>query len=131
MATDNVTAVKWMHDVEPHDYDAARNYLTLKYNTRLAEYMVNNLRRAKVTMRRPNDILRATGLPALPISDPGVHRDLMKVLTGKKLSPVLVVDLNPALSEDIGYGSDIADGYHRVSLMYSIDPFSEMPLRVA
>lgn len=68
-------------------------------------------------MRRANDILRACRLDALPLDDPGVERCLRKVLKGKRLSPVLVAD------------GDIADGYHRVSLAYRLDPFTEVPLR--
>jgi hypothetical protein len=75
-----------------------------------------------VTSRRANDILRATGLPALPLTDPGVKKDLLKLLSGEKLSPVLVFDRQP--------GADIADGYHRVSLAYNIDPFIMVPLRL-
>jgi hypothetical protein len=41
----------------------------------------------------------------------------------KWLSPVLV------LSADTG--ADIADGYHRVSLVYRIDPYAEVPLKLA
>jgi hypothetical protein len=30
-----------------------------------------------------------------------------------------------------GASADIADGYHRVSLVYRIDPFAEIPLKLA
>jgi hypothetical protein len=29
-----------------------------------------------------------------------------------------------------GDGADIADGYHRVSLAYHLDPFGDVPLRI-
>jgi hypothetical protein len=51
-----------------------------------------------------------------------VRRDLLKLLNGEKLSPVLVCDQKA--------GADIADGYHRVSLAYNIDPFLAVPLRL-
>ena len=73
-------------------------------------------------MRRANDILRACGLTALPLDDPGVRRDLLKAVSGQRLSPVLVVST--------GDGADIADGYHRVSLAYHLDPFGDVPLRI-
>ena len=53
-----------------------------------------------------------------PLSDPGVLNDLKKVLAGKKLSPVLVAE------------GDIADGYHRVSLAYALDPYTDVPLKL-
>ncbi len=116
-------SLKWFDDVKDHDFDAAFSYLSLRWTDRAAERMVAALRRAKITTRRPNDILRACDRPALPIDDPGVRRDLGKVIGGKKLSPVLVMS-HPS-------GADIADGFHRVSLAYNIDPFAPIPLRIA
>jgi len=45
------------------------------------------------------------------------------VIEGKALSPVLVVGG--------GEGADIADGFHRVSLVYRLDPYGDVPLRLA
>jgi len=117
------TSLKWLDDVADHDFDAAFNYLSLRWTDKAAEKMVTALRQAKLTTRRSNDILRACNLNPLPIDDPGVRRDLGRVIDGKKLSPVLVVSHS--------VGADIADGYHRVSLAYNIDPFAPMPLRIA
>jgi len=119
----HVPTLRWLDDVEDHDFDAALAYLSLRWDDKAAEKMVTAMRQAKVTTRRSNDILRACELSPLPIEDPGVRRDLGKVIDGKKLSPVLVVS-HPG-------GADIADGYHRVSLAYNIDPFAPMPLRIA
>jgi hypothetical protein len=57
------------------------------------------------------------------LDDSGIIKDLVKVLEGQRLSPVLVVSS--------GAGADIADGYHRVSLVYRIDPYGELPLKLA
>jgi hypothetical protein len=114
--------VRWLKEVADHDYDAATSYLSLKYGDKQAGLIAGRIRKAGLTSRRANDILRATGLPALPLSDPGVRRDLLKLLNGEKLSPVLVYDKDP--------GADIADGYHRVSLAYNIDPFMDVPLKM-
>jgi len=114
--------ISWLSDVADHDYEAAYNYLSLKFDEKRASEVVDGLKKAKVTVRRANDILRATGLPPLPLTDPGVQRDLLKLLSGEKLSPVLVCDQK--------VGADIADGYHRVSLAYNIDPFMGVPLRL-
>ncbi len=114
--------IAWLEDVAEHDYDAAHNYLSLKFDEKRASEIVDRMKKAKLASRRANDILRATGLPALPLTDPGVQRDLLKLLSGEKLSPVLVCDQKP--------GADIADGYHRVSLAYNIDPFISVPLRL-
>ena len=114
--------IAWLEDVAEHDYDAAYNYLSLKFDEKRATASVARMKKAKLTSRRANDILRATDLPALPLTDPGVKKDLLKLLSGEKLSPVLVFDRQP--------GADIADGYHRVSLAYNIDPFISVPLRL-
>jgi hypothetical protein len=114
--------IAWLKDVVEHDYDAAYNYLSLKLDEKRAGESVDRMKKSDLTSRRANDILRATGLPALPLTDPGVQRDLLKVLNGEKLSPVLVLDQKA--------GADIADGYHRVSLAYNIDPFMTVPLRL-
>ena len=114
--------IAWLKDVAEHDYEAAYNYLSLKLDDKRAGEAVDRMKKATLTERRANDILRATGLPALPLTDPGVKRDLLKLLSGDKLSPVLVFDQKPV--------ADIADGYHRVSLAYNIDPFMSVPLRL-
>ena len=112
----------WLDDVAAHDFDAALAYLSLKLDERQAAAAVGRLREAEVTRRRANDILRACSLVPLPLDDPGVRRDLFNAVSGKRLSPVLVVST--------GHGGDIADGYHRVSLAYHLDPFGDVPLRI-
>jgi hypothetical protein len=121
--TGPVEKIKWLDDVADHDYDAAKEYLSLKLDKDAVHKTVKRLRSAPLTKRRANDILRAAGLTAAPLDDPGVMKDLIKVIEGRHLSPVLVVSAET--------GADIADGYHRVSLIYRIDPYGEIPLKLA
>jgi hypothetical protein len=123
LETGPVEKIKWLEDVAGHDYDAAEAYLSLKLDAETVHKIVKCLRKAPVTKRRANDILRAAGLTAAPLDDPGVMKDLIKVIEGRHLSPVLVISAET--------GSDIADGYHRVSLVYRIDPYGEIPLKIA
>jgi hypothetical protein len=123
LETGPVEKIKWLEDVAGHDYDAAEAYLSLKLDAETVHKIVKRLRKAPVTKRRANDILRAAGLTAAPLDDPGVMKDLIKVIEGRHLSPVLVISAET--------GSDIADGYHRVSLVYRIDPYGEIPLKIA
>ncbi len=116
-------AVRWKKDVVAHDFDAAEAFLSIRLNPDKAKRLVVRLKQAPVTERRANDILRASGCDALPLTDPGVLHDLTKVAGGKKLSPILVVSFDD--------GAEIADGYHRVSLAYALDPFGAVPLRLA
>ena len=114
--------IKWEDHVAEHDYAAAHAYLSLKLTPADTDKVVTRLRKSKLTTRRANDILRASGLTAAPLEDPGVVKDLIKVLEGRRLSPVLVVG---AAGQ-----TDIADGFHRVSLVYRIDPYGEVPLKL-
>lgn len=116
-------AIRWRKDVADHDYAAAQAYLSLRFDEQKASEVVARLRKAQLTKRRANDILRAAGLSPAPLDDPGVVKDLTKVIEGKRLSPVLLItDADRA---------DIADGFHRVSLVYRVDPYGEVPLRLA
>jgi len=128
MAEEAVTGVKstvhikWAADVADHDYAAAEAYLSLKLSEDAVAKAVQRLRKAALTARRANDILRAAGLTPAPLDDPGVMKDLIKAIEGKRLSPVLVLSGKK--------GADIADGFHRVSLVYRLDPYSEVPLKL-
>jgi len=110
--------LQWKRDVAKHDYAAASSYLSIRFGESQAQEVSEKLKKLPVITRRANDILRATGREPLPLSDPGVLKDLKKVLAGEKLSPVLVAE------------GDIADGYHRVSLAYALDPYADVPLKL-
>jgi hypothetical protein len=116
--TETVSYLHWKKEVAEHDYAAASSYLSIRFGERRAGQVAAELRKLPVISRRANDILRATGRDPLPLSDPGVLKDLQKVLGGEKLSPVLVAE------------GDIADGYHRVSLAYALDPYAAIPLKL-
>jgi hypothetical protein len=115
--------IRWKKDVVAHDFDAAESFLSIRLNPEKARELVRRLQGAEVTSRRANDVLRASGREPLPLNDPGGLKDLVNVVAGKKLSPVLVVSFDD--------GAEIADGYHRVSLTYALDPFAMVPLRMA
>jgi hypothetical protein len=114
--------VKWADAVAEHDYSAAESYLSLKLSEAEVAKCVRRLRKAELTKRRANDILRAAGLTAAPLDDPGVMKDLIKAIAGEPLSPILVLNGKKA--------TDIADGFHRVSLVYRLDPYALIPLKI-
>jgi hypothetical protein len=113
-----VQYLQWKEDVANHDYAAASSYLSIRFGETQAQEVSEKLQKLPVITRRANDILRATRRDPLPLSDPGVLKDLKKVLAGEKLSPVLVAE------------GDIADGYHRVSLSYALDPYADVPVKL-
>jgi hypothetical protein len=114
----------WLKDVVDHDYDAAFEFLRIRVGKKRAKALVGGLRDADLIAMRANDILRACNLPALEISDPGTHHNMVATILGKSLSPVLLVSLADGTST-------IADGYHRVSWAYRISPWAYVPGRLA
>jgi hypothetical protein len=118
-----VGKIKWLDDVADHDYAAAAAYLSIKLDKGAVDDLIVRLRKAPLTTRRANDILRAAGLTPASLDDPGVIKDLVKVIEGTRLSPVLVISDKAR--------ADIADGYHRVSLVYRVDPYGEVPVKLA
>ena len=123
MTRSETVHIKWRDHVAEHDYAAAEAYLSLKLDEPALGKTVRRLRQAALTTRRANDILRAAGLTPAPLDDPGVMKDLIKAIEGVQLSPVLVLRGKK--------GADIADGFHRVSLVYRIDPYAEISLKLA
>jgi hypothetical protein len=120
--SESAVHIKWAPEVVDHDYAAAEAYLSLKLSSDAVAKAVERLRKAPLTTRRANDILRAAGLTAAALDDPGVMKDLIKAIEGKPLSPVLVLSGKR--------GADIADGFHRVSLVYRLDPYTDVPLKL-
>ncbi|MFZ0041247.1 MAG: hypothetical protein WAK93_08070 [Solirubrobacteraceae bacterium] len=121
--TESSIHIKWAAEVADHDYAAAEAYLSLKLDDDAVKKRIKRLRKAQLTTRRANDILRAAGLTPAALDDPGVMKDLVKAIEGTPLSPVLVVSGKKR--------ADIADGFHRVSLVYRIDPYTEVPMKLA
>ena len=83
--TQPAVQVKWAEAVAEHDYSAAEAYLSLKLSANGVAKSLQRLRKAQLTTRRANDILRAAGLTAAPLDDPGVMKYLIKAITGEPL----------------------------------------------
>jgi hypothetical protein len=113
----------WKSSVSAKDYDAANNYLSLLMDSGRARSAVLALKQAPIEQRRVNDILRACHLKPLPKDDTGVAKCLKEIAAGKTLEPVQVVSFD--------FGGDIADGYHRTSACYHLDPFMTIPVKIA
>lgn len=115
MAKANQKTIKWLPNVEDHDYPAAESFLALLYSQRQAAQMITRFRRAAIVKFKAKDIFRASQLPVLRSSNLHVKKDLKKIRQGKGLSPVLLVR-NEQHCKVI-----IADGYHRLCAIYGID----------
>ena len=121
-----VANVRWKTEPDEHDYPAAGSYLSLVTDPETAARLVEGLRASAIEAHKGKDLLRASGLPALPPDNVHVAQDLAKVHAGKALSPVLLV------RGDLSRGAplQIADGYHRVCAAYHLDEDTDIPCRI-
>jgi hypothetical protein len=121
-----VNSVHWKDEPDSHDYPAAASYLALVADPATADVLISALRHAPIEHYKAKDILRASGLPALPLENVHVAKDVAKVKADTALSPVLLVrgDIHR------GYPLQIADGYHRVCASYHLDEDTDIPCRL-
>jgi hypothetical protein len=117
----------WKHEPDDHDYPAAHDYLSLLLGETDAARVVKSLEGATIVHRKAKDLLRASRLPLLGPDDPEVTKDLRRVRTGERLSPVLLV--RGALGSDVPM--TVADGYHRICASYHLDEDADIPCRIA
>ena len=116
--------VVWLDAPEDHDYPAAASYLALTSGPKRVEKLIFNLRKAKVSHFKAKDIFRASGLSLLGVSNSHVEKDRKKIQKGMALSPLLLVRDN-----DLGKVI-VADGYHRLCAVYSINEDALIPCQI-
>lgn len=119
-------SIRWNHQPDDHDYDAAHDYLSLVAGEYTASCWTADLCSDESIVEHPaKDILRASGLPLLPVDNAHVAKDLKRIEDGVKLSPVLLV------AGTLGkHPLIIADGYHRVCSAYHVDENATVPARI-
>jgi hypothetical protein len=116
--------IKWLLTPEAHDYPAALSYLSLLYDERTAKGQVARLKRAPISQFKAKDIFRASGLSLLGISNSHVEKDRGRIDSGNELSPLLLI--RDALRGRV----IIADGYHRLCAVYSVDEDAVIPCKI-
>jgi hypothetical protein len=110
-------AEHWQDAPEEHDFPAAADYLSLLAPANEVAKVVDALRAAETVHYQAKDLLRASRFGLLPPDNVHVGKDLDKVASGKRLSPVLVVRGRG----DKGMPLTVADGYHRICASYQLD----------
>ena len=116
--------IQWLTEPEDHDYPAAQSYLSLLYDEKTAAGYMEKLKRARISEFKAKDIFRASGLSLLGVSNSHVDKDRKKIRDGRKLSPLLLV-------RDTAHGKVIiADGYHRLCAVYSVDEDAMIPCKI-
>ena len=117
----------WKEEPEEHDFPAAGEYLRLLLPETASSAIVADLRRAATVRHKAKDLMRASGLPLLPVSDLEVAKDLKRVAGGELLSPVLLLRGRASA----GLPLIVADGYHRICASYHLTEDADIPCRIA
>lgn len=116
--------IEWFDDPEDSNYPAALSYLSLIYQPSVAGLIVENLKKAEMSSFKAKDIFRASRLPLLGISNFQIKKNLKKIKNGEKISPLLLV------RDKVTNRLIIADGYHRISAIYSLDEDISVPCKI-
>lgn len=114
--------IAWLAQPEEHDYPAAQSYLNLLYDDAHCAKLVRSCTRHPCRLKA-KDILRASGLSPLGMSNAHVERDLKKIQSGTALSPLLLV-------RQEGQRTVVADGYHRLCAVYRLDEDASIPCKI-
>ena len=117
-------AISWLDEPEDHNYPAAESYLRLAFDARASWSYVRQLRAAPILQFKAKDIFRASGLSLLGVSNFHVEKDIEKIRSGKELSPILLVRHTPTARVIV------ADGYHRLCAVYSLDEDALIPAKI-
>ena len=116
--------IKWLPDVEEHDYPAAESYLSILYSEDRVAEMMARFRSTPIVQFKAKDIFRASQLSLLGVSNSHVEKDREKIRKGKSLSPLLLVR-----NEQNGKVM-IADGYHRLCAIYEFNEDAWIPCKI-
>lgn len=109
-------AVQWLDDATEDDYGAAAHYLHLLENPKNVATVITALRSAHVIEYKAADLLRAAQLMVPKSDDRPTREQVKRIKNGEPISPVLLARAD-ALKKVI-----IADGFHRVSAAFRLDP---------
>jgi hypothetical protein len=116
--------IRWLDKPKAANYPAALSYLCLIFEPAAAKRFVAKLERAPVSEFKSKDIFRASGLSLVGVSNYFVEKDRKKILEGEALSPILLV------RDRLRGRVIVADGYHRLCSVYSIDEEAPIPCKI-
>ena len=116
--------IKWLSEPEKQDYPSALSYLSLIFDETDANLFVDKLKKTTVVFYKAKDLFRASSLSLLGIGNKHIKKVIKKIKRDISLSPLLLVR-NSANGKVI-----IADGYHRLCAVYSMDEDSILPCKI-
>jgi hypothetical protein len=117
-------SIQWLSEPAEQDYPAALSYLSLLYDEKTATELIQKLEKAPMARFKAKDVLRASRLNSLGLSNNRVDKDLKKIKDDKPLSPILLVR-----APEHGHVV-VADGYHRVCAVYSLNEDEWIPCKI-
>lgn len=116
--------IKWLAEVEEHDYPAAKSYLSLIFEDEVVSSIIKELRTSGMKEFKAKDIFRSSELSLLGVSNSHVKKNIKKINKGIPLSPLLLtIDKN--FNKLI-----IADGYHRLCAVYLFNEDALIPCKL-
>ncbi len=116
--------IKWLSEPEKQDYPSAFSYLSLIFDETDVNLFVDKLKKTTVVFYKAKDLFRASFLSLLGISNKHIKKDIKKIKNDVSLSPILLV-------RNSGDGKVIiADGYHRLCAVYSLDEDALIPCKI-
>ena len=118
-------AEPWADEPGPRDLAAAGEYLSLIFEPRLAERLVDALAAVEtIRVHRAADLLRAAGAKPLPRKNLEVRAELDKLDRGLRLAPVLLV------RDVTRHVLIVADGFARICAGRLVDQDAIVPCRI-
>ncbi len=122
--TKKYLTIKWLKTPVKQDYVAAESYLSLLFAHDTVEQYLKSLHAAPMSQFKSKDLLRASALSRLGVSNSHVERDRSNINEGIALSPILLV------RDSTNSRLIIADGYHRLCAVYSLDEDAKIPCKI-
>ncbi len=116
--------IKWLEKPEEHNYPAATSYLNLIFSETEAKKMTKKLRVTKTKEFKAKDIFRASRLSLLGVSNSHVNKNIQKIKSGVKMSPILLV------RDEKNGNVIVADGYHRLCAVYTFNEDALIPCKI-
>ena len=114
--------VTWAANPDQDNAKDAANYLGLITGKKNTKRIIDDLANAQLVTYKAKDVLRAANLPPLSTSNPRVQLALTLIAAGTPLAPIYLVRGKMGK----GLPLTIADGYHRTSAAWSIDPGADI-----
>jgi hypothetical protein len=115
MADEKDNDILWLPEPEEHNYPAAASYLGLLHADQRVAQLITELKAAALVEYKAKDILRASRLSPVGMSNAHVEKDRRKIRNGVALSPLLLV------RDEADGKVVVADGYHRLCAIYALD----------